>query len=215
MAGTNKQNEREMQMKKALCLIAALALGGMAPAASAADYDSYATPGPLSESAIRMIQMRLNQNGFDAGTPDGIWGRNTASAVAAFQDSRGLSVTGTLNMRTLQALSSTSSNTTYGQANGTNRSRYGSNEYGTNDEYNSGRDNDQYGEDNGGARYRGTHHYRSNTRYGSQPYDENGRYRHNNSGYSNDDQYGRDQDNDNGMYDQNDDDNDYNQPHEE
>lgn len=44
--------------------------------------------------AIRNIQAILNNNGFDAGKPDGIIGARTVSAIKAFQTSVGLEPTG-------------------------------------------------------------------------------------------------------------------------
>lgn len=53
---------------------------------------------------IEWVQRRLMAHGFDPGIVDGIWGRNTHSAVVAFQRSRGLQVTGALNEGTMAAL---------------------------------------------------------------------------------------------------------------
>ena len=44
--------------------------------------------------AIRNIQAILNNNGFDAGQPDGIMGDRTRSAIKAFQKSIGQEPTG-------------------------------------------------------------------------------------------------------------------------
>ncbi len=43
---------------------------------------------------VRRIQTRLNQLGFDAGTPDGLYGQGTRNAIRAFQSQRGFPVTG-------------------------------------------------------------------------------------------------------------------------
>ncbi len=42
------------------------------------------------KKAIRNIQANLNNNGFDAGTPDGNMGDKTVSALKSFQKSVGL-----------------------------------------------------------------------------------------------------------------------------
>ncbi|MBE3639327.1 NlpC/P60 family protein [Mangrovicoccus algicola] len=53
---------------------------------------------------IEWAQRRLIAQGFNPGSPDGIWGRNTRAAVLAFQRGRGLPVTGTLNAATVTML---------------------------------------------------------------------------------------------------------------
>lgn len=51
------------------------------------------------------VQQKLAQLGFKPGPLDGIWGRQTAAAVRAFQESRGLEPDGILGPLTLAALS--------------------------------------------------------------------------------------------------------------
>ncbi|GEO83519.1 MULTISPECIES: peptidoglycan-binding protein [Alphaproteobacteria] len=46
------------------------------------------------KKAIRNIQAILNRNGFEAGTPDGVMGAKTVSAIKAFQTSIGHEATG-------------------------------------------------------------------------------------------------------------------------
>ena len=43
----------------------------------------------LSRSQIKQLQQRLNERGFDAGTPDGLAGPNTRKALRAYQRSQG------------------------------------------------------------------------------------------------------------------------------
>jgi len=49
---------------------------------------------PISDEdrkkAIRNIQAILNNNGFDAGPPDGVMGARTRNAIIAFQKANGL-----------------------------------------------------------------------------------------------------------------------------
>ena len=47
--------------------------------------------------AIRNIQAILNNNGFDAGTPDGEMGKKTVAAIKAFQKSVGQESTGRID----------------------------------------------------------------------------------------------------------------------
>ncbi|AKI02312.1 putative peptidoglycan binding protein,Sel1 repeat protein [Hoeflea sp. IMCC20628] len=47
--------------------------------------------------AIRNIQAILNNNGFDAGKPDGLMGKKTTAAIKAFQSSVGMEATGEID----------------------------------------------------------------------------------------------------------------------
>lgn len=59
----------------------------------------YASPGELMQ-----VQQRLSQLGFDVGPQDGQWGSQTEQALEQFQQQRGLSPTGNINLATLSAL---------------------------------------------------------------------------------------------------------------
>ena len=50
------------------------------------------------------LQERLNAAGFDVGTPDGIIGSKTEAAVTAYQQARGLPVTGQPSVALLRSL---------------------------------------------------------------------------------------------------------------
>ena len=56
------------------------------------------------EKAIRNIQAILNNNGFDAGTPDGVMGARTTAAIKAFQSSIGMEATGEINDQLVKEL---------------------------------------------------------------------------------------------------------------
>ncbi|SOB90011.1 uncharacterized protein (TIGR02594 family) [Rhodobacter sp. JA431] len=58
-------------------------------------------------SFLEWVQRRLIAHGFNPGIVDGIWGRNTLAATMAFQTSRNLPATGTLNEATVAALRAT------------------------------------------------------------------------------------------------------------
>ena len=49
------------------------------------------------KKAIRNIQAILNNNGFNAGTPDGEMGKKTVAAIKAFQKSVGQKETGEID----------------------------------------------------------------------------------------------------------------------
>lgn len=49
-------------------------------------------------------QMKLNQLGYQVGTPDGVFGKRSVEKLKLFQKSRGLAVTGNLDDATVAAL---------------------------------------------------------------------------------------------------------------
>ena len=73
-----------------------------APAAqdSSADEASLA----LDRSTRRLIQQGLRNEGFDPGTPDGLFGPRTRAAIREWQQSRGASPTGYLNRAETECL---------------------------------------------------------------------------------------------------------------
>lgn len=46
------------------------------------------------DATVQAAQQKLNELGYSAGTPDGLMGRGTRSAIIAFQQDRGLAATG-------------------------------------------------------------------------------------------------------------------------
>jgi len=58
----------------------------------------------LSTDDYRAIQTMLNTGGFDAGTPDGVWGPGSQAAMRRFQADNGLPETGAPDRQTLEAL---------------------------------------------------------------------------------------------------------------
>lgn len=54
--------------------------------------------------AIRNIQAILNQNGYDAGTPDGQMGAKTKKAIAAYQSANGMKVSGEVDETLIKSL---------------------------------------------------------------------------------------------------------------
>ncbi|WP_375262793.1 lytic murein transglycosylase [Palleronia sp.] len=58
----------------------------------------------LVKSQRLELQQRLNAAGYDAGDPDGVLGSQTAAAIRAFQQARGLPVTGEPSVALLRAL---------------------------------------------------------------------------------------------------------------
>ncbi|MFN7010382.1 MAG: peptidoglycan-binding protein [Allorhizobium sp.] len=56
------------------------------------------------KKAIRNIQVILSKNGFDAGTPDGVMGEKTVSAIKAFQKSIGQEPTGQVSDKLVNEL---------------------------------------------------------------------------------------------------------------
>lgn len=58
----------------------------------------------LTRDGRRQVQQRLNLAGFRAGTPDGVFGRATRAAIAAWQAARGHAATGFLDVAQHAAL---------------------------------------------------------------------------------------------------------------
>jgi peptidoglycan hydrolase-like protein with peptidoglycan-binding domain len=59
---------------------------------------------PLSPAGVTAVQQRLKQAGAYAGSTDGVWGRDSATALERFQRSHGLQVVGQLNQATVATL---------------------------------------------------------------------------------------------------------------
>ncbi len=67
------------------------------------------TSAPGAKTNVRLTmkqaQQRLNELGYDVGTPDGASGPRTQNALRSFQQDQGLSVTGRLDQATMRQLS--------------------------------------------------------------------------------------------------------------
>jgi hypothetical protein len=76
-----------------------------APATAAAPATVPQAPAPAYDQAmVRDIQTMLNELGYNAGQPDGIYGPGTRSAIQAFQHDRGLPVDGKPSYRIAMSL---------------------------------------------------------------------------------------------------------------
>jgi hypothetical protein len=58
----------------------------------------------LTLETRKEMQRLLTQRGFDAGDPDGVIGSKTVEAIRAYQQARGMAVTGEPSQALLQAL---------------------------------------------------------------------------------------------------------------
>lgn len=56
------------------------------------------------QDTVRKVQQKLNEEGFQAGPVDGIWGPKTQSAVKNFQQQKGIDASGQLDEKTLAEL---------------------------------------------------------------------------------------------------------------
>ena len=63
---------------------------------------------PASSTNVQAIQSKLNELGYSAGTPDGLMGRDTRSAILAFQRNNGLVADGNPTAALLQILTASS-----------------------------------------------------------------------------------------------------------
>jgi peptidoglycan hydrolase-like protein with peptidoglycan-binding domain len=77
------------------------------------------SPQQIGRNGVRQVQQALDKDGFHAGRADGIWGRNTRTAVNDFQKSKKIQGSGRLNQQTLSELGvNVASNQPTGNQNG-------------------------------------------------------------------------------------------------
>jgi hypothetical protein len=67
-------------------------------------YNGYAPSGRYSNSVVGAVQSKLASLGYYHGAIDGVLGDESEAALARYQQDQDLSVTGTVNSATLQAL---------------------------------------------------------------------------------------------------------------
>lgn len=67
---------------------------------------------------VRQVQQSLNQQGYEAGSVDGVWGEQTQSALQKFQQSKGMQASGQLDEQTLAALGVDASAAQFGSTSG-------------------------------------------------------------------------------------------------
>lgn len=60
-----------------------------------------------SAKTIQLVQTKLNDLGYDCGTPDGVAGSNTKASIKKYQREKKQKVTGTVNKALLKSLSIT------------------------------------------------------------------------------------------------------------
>lgn len=58
----------------------------------------------IDASVIQSVQEKLNAEGFDCGTADGIAGQKTYAAIESYQESHGMTVTGTIDAELLKEM---------------------------------------------------------------------------------------------------------------
>jgi len=80
-----------------------LAIAAMMASATAAFAANQATSNQDS-STVKQAQQALNDKGFNVGAADGVIGPKTQAALEKFQQSKGLSGSGSLDSQTLAAL---------------------------------------------------------------------------------------------------------------
>lgn len=81
--------ENENMKLKSIAGITMAAMLLFAPAVNAMDLNS--------KAVIQAVQKALNESGFDCGTPDGISGPKTESAIKEYQASKGLEANGQIS----------------------------------------------------------------------------------------------------------------------
>jgi hypothetical protein len=68
-----------------------------------ANYQGTSTAAPAPDPTVTSVQTQLTEQGFFSGPIDGLFGPATRDALARYQTSKGLSVTGSLTPDTLQS----------------------------------------------------------------------------------------------------------------
>ena len=81
-----------------------VAAGESLAAAASQDASAVEASFALDRATRRLIQQRLRNEGFDPGTPDGLFGPRTRAAIREWQQSRGASPTGYLTSADLELL---------------------------------------------------------------------------------------------------------------
>ncbi|WP_083871689.1 peptidoglycan-binding domain-containing protein [Acidovorax sp. KKS102] len=79
--------------------------GAAPPSQTSAARAAAQSNGATAGLSLRDAQARLNELGYNAGTPDGAMGGKTASALRAFQKGRGITQSGRLDAATMVELS--------------------------------------------------------------------------------------------------------------
>ncbi len=79
--------------------------GAAPPSQTSAARAAAQSHGATAGLSLRDAQARLNEQGYNAGTPDGAMGGKTAAALRAFQKDRGLPQSGRLDAATMAELS--------------------------------------------------------------------------------------------------------------
>lgn len=128
----------------------------------------------VSQGFVAHLQRRLQQEGMYNGNIDGIWGRNTQTALQNFQQQHNMRGSGQINMQTLEALDMLNGNggqygqnsNTYGNSQNGQSSQYGEN--GNYQTYNRGSNPGQSytSNNNGGSNGSGSNSYGSSS-YGN------------------------------------------------
>ena len=75
-------------------IVVLMSLAVLSPAVVHAGYDP----------AVKEVQQKLDELGFEPGPIDGYWGKRTADAIKAYQRSQGFAETGKLDKKTAMAL---------------------------------------------------------------------------------------------------------------
>lgn len=88
----------------AAALVVAASAMGKPTGAGPSHSRSETVPLQVKDEKVAAMQQRLDDQGYDAGAVDGLWGPNTAAALRRYQAKSGLQQTGQLDLKTLAAL---------------------------------------------------------------------------------------------------------------
>ena len=77
-------------------MVSVLCLGVISTTVGAVEYSD--------KTVVRAVQEKLNSEGFECGTADGIAGPKTATAIQQYQEAKGLSVTGVIDAELITSM---------------------------------------------------------------------------------------------------------------
>lgn len=106
---SNKCRAFDYYMSDHSCWLKSRAYGGGAYRGAVSGVKVYGTTSQGNTTAkysveLKMLQLRLNSLGYDAGTADGLMGKRTRQAIRQFQSTNGLPETGKADKQTLARL---------------------------------------------------------------------------------------------------------------
>ena len=107
-----RRKETKIMIKKLVPVVLSVFLTvSIGTCVQAADYSS-------DQALVKEVQEKLNSEGYDCGTPDGVFGAKTSSALKQYQGDHSLTADGIINEELLSAMDLLGEGTEAGEENG-------------------------------------------------------------------------------------------------